>query len=634
MNARTHGSGARPRATALVAAALLLCVALLATPARAQPALPPAAADALARGQRLAAEALVTYPAHAPDHPLWAQALAAGREAAAAAPDHPAPQRFLGQAYLQVGWYARAWTAWTRYEELGGTLDAAARHQYLEVARWMAIAAYDAGRHDEALPYLRTLVALDPGDLVGNDRLARYHLERGEPLEARPYLDALGGRSPDLVDAWDQARLIERHGAAAVAAYRTGRDLQDANPTVALARFVEATAAAPGFLEAWRARAEAARALGRDAEERTALVRVLALAPGDAAARSALAALDAAALEAERAAQAEAEAAAAAQAQAAAARAEAARVAAEQEAARVAAAQEAARAAAEAEAARLAAEREALTDAEREAAERAAAEAEAEAARAEAEAEAARLAAEEEARRAAEQEAARIAAEQEAARIAAEEEAARVAAEEARRAAEQEAARIAAEEEAARGAAQQEAARLAAEQEAARAAAAEQAARAAAQAAAATVLLVDATASHGAAGAASAAVAYVPASAPGSDLAALADGVLRVRVEVTAKPGDAPVLYQVCLVPPDVSVAPACSAIDLLAFRAPGTYVAEVRWSALSGAGGIDWSRGIDAVLWVLRRPDGTAVDAAAADAARYLPMTARVRASALPAGF
>jgi hypothetical protein len=89
--------------------------------------------------------------------------------------------------------------------------------------------------------------------------------------------------------------------------------------------------------------------------------------------------------------------------------------------------------------------------------------------------------------------------------------------------------------------------------------------------------------------------------------------------------------FQFCLVPPDVSVTPACSAVDLLTLGAAGTYEASVPWSALNGAGSVAWQRGVDALMWVLRRTDGTPVAASSEDAASYLPTSLRVRAIAVP---
>jgi hypothetical protein len=43
------------------------------------------------------------------------------------------------------------------------------------------------------------------------------------------------------------------------------------------------------------------------------------------------------------------------------------------------------------------------------------------------------------------------------------------------------------------------------------------------------------------------------------DLSGYVGGSLHVRVEALGGPSDAPVQYQVCLVPLDIAVAPACS---------------------------------------------------------------------------
>ncbi len=564
--------------------------------------LPPAAADALGEAQRSAAAALIEYSSHTPDRPLWAQALRLGRQAAAAAPSHPAPQRFLAQAYQQVGFYARAWEAWEAYRTFGGTLDVVAERHVIEVARWMGIAAYDGGRRVDAIPFFVALLEFAPFDPIANERLARTYLEQGEPLRARPYLEALDGAIPDLEDDLEAVQRLDRFGEAATQAFEAGLAAAAAGDArTALARYTDATRAAPEFAEAWRAVAQAALGLGEDEVAAEAADRLLALAPQDPrglAVRAALARAEAERIGAQEAEAEQAQAAADAAARAA-ARAEAEQAAAEREAAEAAAA-EAARAAAEQRAAQ-----ETADDAD---------------ARATADAEDERAA---ESARAAQAEADRIAAEEEAARVAAQEEAARVAAQE-------EAARVAAEREAERMAAEQEAARVAAEQAAASAAAE----RAAEPVATATLTLGDVAHTHRAGDAtANPSIAYVASPGLRVDLSTHVDDVLHVRATVAERTGDAPMWLQFCLVPPDVAVAPACSAIDLLVLGASGTYEASVRWRDLAGAASVDWRNGVDALMWVLRRPDGTPVSGSGDDADRYLPTALRVRAIATPAG-
>jgi DNA segregation ATPase FtsK/SpoIIIE-like protein len=573
---------------------------MLLTSAHAQE-LPAAAAEALGQAQRSAAAALIEYAVHTPDRPLWAEALRSGRAAADAAPTHPAPQRFLAQAYQQVGFYARAWTAWTAYRAFGGSMDAVAERHVIEVARWMGIAAFDGGRRIDAIPYFEALLEFAPFDEVANERLARTYLEQGEPLRARPYLEALDGSIPDLVDDLVFVRRLDAYGDAATQAFEAGLAATAAGaPAAALDRYLEATRAAPGFVDAWRAVVDTALALGREGVAAEAVEQLLVLVPDDPQGLAARAGLD---------------------------QAESDRIAAEEAAAEQerAAAEAAARLAAEREAAAAAAEREAAAaEAERQAA--AAAEAEREAA------------AEAAARAAAEAEAARNPADEEDARAAAEAEAAAQAAAQAeaeRLAAQAEAERRAAQEEAARLAAQEEAARLAAEQEAARVAAEQEAARAATERAAATTLMLgDVGHTHRVGdAAANPAIAYLTAPGLRIDLAPHVDDVLHVRVTVLERPGDDPLWFQLCLVPPDVAVAPACTAPDLVVLGAAGTYEASVRWRDLQGASAVEWRNGIDALMWVLRRPDGAAISGSGDDAARYLPTTLRVRAVATDAG-
>ena len=623
----------------------VVTIAVLASAAVAQ-GLPPSAADALSRGQQAAAEALASYAYHLPDSPLWTEALAAGTEAARLAPDHPAPRRFLAQAYLQVGWYARSWSAWQAYLDRGGGLDASVRRQLLEVATWMGLNAYDSGRRDQAVPYLETVVRLAPDDLGANARLARIHLDRDEPLEALPYLEALDGRAPELIPVLQRARRIERYGPDAAAAYASATEALDTGSlATAQDRFLQATALRPGFTDAWRGVATTAERRGRLQQARTAYEEVLALSPNDAGAlaglgRIALAegAYETAIERFERAAelapgrseiadalarsrellqertateeaQARAEADAAARAQAQAAE----QAAAEQAAAEAAQAEAAQAEAAQADAATEPSAADQAAGAEREAEEQAAAEARAQ--------EAARQAAAEQA------EAERAAAE----RAAAAEEAARRAEAE-RAAAERAAAEQAAAEQAA---ADRAAAERAAEEAEARARAAE------AGQPGGSLLLVDAVAEHrrSAAGP-SPAVAFLPVPAlADADLAGRTGDVIHLRVEVLDKPSDAPVLYQLCLVPADIAVRPACTDPDRLAFSGTGTYEGEQPWSGLAGFDGVDWQAGVDSVMTVLRRPDGAPLEPprTGSDAddqlAAYIPMTVRIQALAVPAG-
>ena len=211
-------------------------------------ALPADAAEALAQAQRQAAAALIEYTHHAPDRPLWIEALRLGREAAETAPTHPAPRRFLAQAYQQVGFYARAWEAWVAFRALGGSLDAVAERHLTEVARWMGVAAYDGGRPIDSVEYFMAVLEFEPFDTVANERLARTYLGLGEALRARPYLEALAGSVPDLIDDLEHVRMLDAYGEVATRAYEAGVAAAVAgDAATALARYAEATRVAPTF---------------------------------------------------------------------------------------------------------------------------------------------------------------------------------------------------------------------------------------------------------------------------------------------------------------------------------------------------------------------------------------------------
>jgi hypothetical protein len=127
------------RRIALLARVLSFALCVAVTAAAGAQALPDDARGARARAERC----LERPPAlrqHFPDQPEWREALDLGRDAARLAPEHPAPQRFLAQAYGTVQWNSRAWDAWQAYLELGGSIDAQAATRLVSVARSLGVA--------------------------------------------------------------------------------------------------------------------------------------------------------------------------------------------------------------------------------------------------------------------------------------------------------------------------------------------------------------------------------------------------------------------------------------------------------------------------------------------------------------
>ena len=238
---------------------LVACAFVIALGAVNAQALPDAAADALARAQAAAATANLTYERHFPDQRLWREAIAAGQEARSLAPDHPAPHRFLAQAYATVQWYSRAWDAWEAYRRTGGVVDAQAERHLVTTATWLGVTAFDAGRREEALPYLETVLQYAPRDVGTRDRLATWHLDRGEDAEALPHLRVLAEEvSADYDERLALTLRRVEHGAAASEAFDEGvRSLAEGRFEDAIDALRSATRQAPTFGEAWLALADA-----------------------------------------------------------------------------------------------------------------------------------------------------------------------------------------------------------------------------------------------------------------------------------------------------------------------------------------------------------------------------------------
>jgi hypothetical protein len=126
------------------------------------------------------------------------------------------------------------------------------------------------------------------------------------------------------------------------------------------------------------------------------------------------------------------------------------------------------------------------------------------------------------------------------------------------------------------------------------------------------------------------------------DLAGYAGGTLYQRLEVRSKPSDQPVRYQLCLVPIDITVPPACSDATQLGFSQPGTIEASQPLPSLSGAGSVPWNDGITSVMLVVRDGSGTPVDErsfaatgerANLDMSHFYPMAVRYQAMLVPPG-
>ena len=277
------------------ALSIILCTLLLGATlagAKAQAPMSEEAATALRQGQLAASRAMSSYDSHHPDQPLWRDAIRYGREARNLAPDRLEPLRFLAQVYVTTGWHARAWEAWMSYRELGGELDAQARRQLAAAGAWLGYHYYSAGELDRAVEYYETAYELTPGDGELASWLGRIMFDQGRPGDALPYWETAVEALPDQPlyrHYLERTRHQLRVGVDASNAFHRGMDAyQRGQLQEALAAFREATQANPNFTDAFEHAGEIALELGRPGDAINFWEQVLALEPDHARAQSAL----------------------------------------------------------------------------------------------------------------------------------------------------------------------------------------------------------------------------------------------------------------------------------------------------------------------------------------------------------
>jgi tetratricopeptide (TPR) repeat protein len=213
------------------------------------------AGEALARAEGLAREALRVYPRHNADFPLWRQAIAEGQQALRLAPDHPAPLRFLAEAYSITLWYARAWEMWFRYEAVGGRFDEDAQMMLARVGSQLAYSRYEQGDLEGALDYYRRVIDLVPDDLEAHVWAGRILLELRRPEDAAPFWEEVLRLDPGDARAQyflELARDRARWGVDAADAFYEGVRLYEGGDLRgAQQSFARAGELNRAFTEAW-----------------------------------------------------------------------------------------------------------------------------------------------------------------------------------------------------------------------------------------------------------------------------------------------------------------------------------------------------------------------------------------------
>lgn len=268
--------------------AMLVAGALLSGVAGAQSAggpLPENAQQAIERGEIAMAKALATYEAQYPDRPLWQTAFREGRTALSLAPGHPAPLRFLAEAYSRATWHGPAMDAWYAFVDAGGELDDEARALISVSGNAVAYAAYQQGDKQRAADLYANVLDFVPNDVEAHRWLGRILLELRQPEPAVAIWRTLTELTPDDAGARYFLQLAQaqaRWGIDAANAFFEGVNRYDGGDMAqARTAFAEATARNPNYAEAWAWLGRVAYEQGHYEDAARAYGRAAALEPAN-----------------------------------------------------------------------------------------------------------------------------------------------------------------------------------------------------------------------------------------------------------------------------------------------------------------------------------------------------------------
>jgi hypothetical protein len=118
-----------------------------------------------------------------------------------------------------------------------------------------------------------------------------------------------------------------------------------------------------------------------------------------------------------------------------------------------------------------------------------------------------------------------------------------------------------------------------------------------------------------------------------------ANGTIYQRLEVVSKPTDEIMYYQLCLVPnDDISIKPACSRASGLTLTQEGVYEFTQPLSSFYEYYNIDWSRGINSLMVIVRDKNGNTIDEVSLERSggkleSYFPMQVKYSVALVPSG-
>lgn len=220
---------------------------------------------------QLRSQAQKAYLKASIDFPLWSQAAEAAEKAVTAAPNEREPLRLRAEIYTQVGFWAKAESAWNAFFAVAADSDPTARNAMSDVQLNLGYTAYRRGARAEAEKYFTSAVQSNPQNQSAFVWKGRTALERGDANTAVPFLEqAVNLRPNDKVAQFALlvARKSAAYGATATQAFFIGYSAyEQGQKDVALDQFRTAVAAAPNFTEAqrWLGRTALEQNLGAEA---------------------------------------------------------------------------------------------------------------------------------------------------------------------------------------------------------------------------------------------------------------------------------------------------------------------------------------------------------------------------------
>jgi tetratricopeptide (TPR) repeat protein len=232
----------------------LIVVLMILGTALAQPQpLSPLAKEALRQGNKTVIQALLESSHPFLDQPLWREAINYGLTAKDAAPTQPEPYAYLAKVYNYVKFYDAAWDAFSSFRALGGVPDERQREQIVKLGRTLGYEFFARDDFEGALEVYLVAHSYAPDDPELNLQIARSYLGNNQANLASVYL-----RKLDAQHSEDYSRYLETstnqlfYGQEASNAFERGikhyylGNLNDARDS-----FAEATRLDPTFQKAF-----------------------------------------------------------------------------------------------------------------------------------------------------------------------------------------------------------------------------------------------------------------------------------------------------------------------------------------------------------------------------------------------